>query len=68
MESNKVPFNRLREIVATLRAPGGCNWDRQQTHKSLLPYLIEEAYEVVEAVEKEDSHTCARNWATFSAR
>ncbi len=48
------PFNRLREIMAILRAPGGCNWDRKQTHKSLLPYLIEETYEVVEAIEKED--------------
>ncbi len=37
--------------MATLRAPGGCNWDRKQTHKSLLPYLIEETYEVVEAIE-----------------
>jgi len=48
------PFNKLREIMATLRAPGGCNWDRKQTHKSLLPYLIEETYEVVEAIENED--------------
>ncbi len=40
--------------MATLRAPGGCNWDRKQTHKSLLPYLIEETYEVVEAIEKDD--------------
>lgn len=45
--------------MATLRAPGGCNWDRRQTHKSLLPYLIEETYEVVEAIENEDSeHLC----------
>jgi len=48
------PFNRLIEIMAVLRSPGGCNWDRKQTHKSLLPYLIEETYEVVEAVESED--------------
>jgi len=40
--------------MATLREPGGCNWDRKQTHKSLLPYLIEETYEVVEAIENED--------------
>ena len=52
MSGNKLPFNKLREIVATLRAPGGCAWDRKQTHKSLLPYLIEETYEVVEAIEK----------------
>jgi len=54
MTDKKEPFNRLREIMATLRGPGGCNWDRKQTHKSLLPYLIEETYEVVEAIESED--------------
>ncbi|RKX31984.1 MAG: nucleoside triphosphate pyrophosphohydrolase, partial [Candidatus Zixiibacteriota bacterium] len=48
------PFNRLVDVMATLREPGGCNWDRKQTHKSLLPYLIEETYEVVEAIENED--------------
>ena len=37
-----------------LRSPGGCPWDRKQTHRSLLPYLIEETYEVVDAVEKGD--------------
>jgi tetrapyrrole methylase family protein/MazG family protein len=54
MNANKEPFNRLREIVAALLGPDGCAWDRKQTHKSLLPYLIEETYEVVEAVENED--------------
>jgi len=54
MTNNISPFNKLRQIMATLRAPGGCNWDRKQTHKSLLPYLIEETYEVVEAIESED--------------
>ena len=49
------PFNKLCEIVATLRAPGGCPWDREQTHESLLPALIEEAYEVAEAVRANDS-------------
>jgi len=42
-------FNKLVEIVAQLRAPGGCPWDREQTHESLLPATIEEAYEVAEA-------------------
>lgn len=37
-----------------LRGPGGCNWDRSQTHKSLLPYLIEETYEVIETIEAEE--------------
>jgi len=40
--------------MATLRGPGGCNWDKKQTHKSLLPYLVEETYEVVEAIETEN--------------
>lgn len=48
------PFERLVAIMATLRSDEGCAWDKKQTHKSLLPYLIEEAYEVVEAVEKAD--------------
>jgi nucleoside triphosphate diphosphatase len=42
-------FDLLCAIVAKLRAPGGCPWDREQTHLSILPQLIEEAYEVVEA-------------------
>ena len=48
------PFSRLCEIVAQLRAPGGCPWDREQTHESLLPALIEEAYEVAGAVRAND--------------
>jgi MazG family protein len=48
-------FVRLREIVAKLRAPGGCPWDREQTHESLLPALIEEAYEVAGAVRVNDT-------------
>ncbi len=48
------PFERLCVLMAILRSPQGCNWDRAQTHKSLLPYLIEESYEVLEAVEAED--------------
>jgi MazG family protein len=47
-------FNKLCEIVAKLRAPGGCPWDREQTHESLLPALIEEAYEVIGAVRTND--------------
>jgi tetrapyrrole methylase family protein / MazG family protein len=42
---------RLLELARTLRAPGGCPWDAEQTHHSLTRYLLEEAYEVVEAVE-----------------
>jgi MazG family protein len=50
-------FEKLCEIVARLRAPGGCPWDREQTHDSLLPAIIEEAYEVVEAARtRNDAH------------
>jgi MazG family protein len=48
-------FEKLCEIVAKLRAPGGCPWDREQTHESLLPQLIEEAYEVAGAVRAKDT-------------
>ncbi|UCE67991.1 MAG: nucleoside triphosphate pyrophosphohydrolase [Candidatus Zixiibacteriota bacterium] len=44
-------FERLVEIMAKLRGPEGCPWDKEQDHKSLKPYLIEEAYEVLEAIE-----------------
>ncbi|MEO6970716.1 MAG: nucleoside triphosphate pyrophosphohydrolase [Chthoniobacterales bacterium] len=43
-------FTRLIEIVAQLRAPDGCPWDREQTHESLVPNLLEEAYEVADAI------------------
>ena len=47
-------FAKLCDIVAKLRAPGGCPWDREQTHESLLPQLIEEAYELAGAVRTND--------------
>lgn len=45
----------LKEVMATLRAPGGCIWDMEQTHRSLRRYMIEEVYEVLEAIEQEDA-------------
>jgi len=45
---------RLRDIVSRLRGPGGCPWDREQTHESLRGALIEECYEVIEAIENND--------------
>src|SRR5438445_13627677 len=48
-------FQQLCEIVTKLRAPGGCPWDREQTHESLLPALIEETYEVAGAVRTKDN-------------
>jgi len=44
----------LVEVMARLRGEGGCPWDREQDHKSLRRYLIEEAYEVIEAIDEED--------------
>ena len=49
----KFDIEDLRLIVKILRAPGGCPWDAEQTHKSIIPGMIEECYEVVEAIEAE---------------
>jgi MazG family protein len=50
-------FARLVALIARLRAPGGCPWDREQTHRSLRPMTLEEAYEVLEAIDEgDDSH------------
>lgn len=50
----KKTFQNLVEMMARLRAPDGCPWDREQTYATLAPMLIEEAYEVIEAAEAED--------------
>lgn len=52
--ADQPPIDRLRQIMHILRAPGGCSWDAKQTHKSLAPHLIEEAYEVAEAIRSGD--------------
>src|ERR1700736_4765747 len=49
-------FTRLVEIMARLRAPGGCPWDREQSFDTIKPYLLEETYEVLDAID-------ARNWS-----
>lgn len=55
MDSSHKPagekFIELVNLIARLRAPGGCPWDREQTHESLKPMLLEEAYEVIEAID-----------------
>ncbi|MEQ1654074.1 MAG: nucleoside triphosphate pyrophosphohydrolase [Nitrospira sp.] len=48
-------FSKLIELMATLRAPNGCPWDRKQTHESLKPYLLEEAYEVLETIDHRET-------------
>jgi MazG family protein len=52
-------FARFVELIARLRAPGGCPWDREQTHESLKPMTLEEAYEVVEAIDRGDDQELA---------
>jgi MazG family protein len=47
-------FIRLVEIMAQLRAPGGCPWDREQTFESIKPYTLEETYEVLDAIDAQD--------------
>ncbi|KAB7704303.1 nucleoside triphosphate pyrophosphohydrolase [Bacillus aerolatus] len=47
-------FSVLRQIIAELRGPNGCPWDLEQTHESLKKYLIEEAYELLDAIDRED--------------
>lgn len=47
-------FTKLIDLMAALRAPNGCPWDRKQTHASLKPYLLEETYEVLETIDHQD--------------
>jgi XTP/dITP diphosphohydrolase len=54
MPSDSSELLRLREVMDRLRSPGGCPWDAEQTHESLLKYLLEESYEFLEAVELGD--------------
>ncbi|RKZ01539.1 nucleoside triphosphate pyrophosphohydrolase [Candidatus Fermentibacteria bacterium] len=54
MDRTTEAINQLLKTVRTLRSPGGCNWDISQTLKTLRPYMLEEAYEVADAVDKDD--------------
>jgi MazG family protein len=54
-----VSLVKLQELMRTLRSREGCPWDREQTHESLIPFLIEESYEVIEAIENKDMHNLA---------
>jgi tetrapyrrole methylase family protein/MazG family protein len=51
MNRNNTAFDTLMELMRRLRAPGGCPWDAEQTHESLKRYLLEETYEVMEAID-----------------
>lgn len=48
-------FQRLCEVIATLRSPNGCPWDRQQTMATIKPYTLEETYELLEAIDSDDN-------------
>jgi len=51
MTTNHDQFNQVMSIMRRLRAPGGCPWDAEQSHESLKRYLLEESYEVLEAID-----------------
>ncbi len=53
-DSEEAAVKRLSDIIYVLRAPGGCPWDREQTHESLKKPMIEEAYELIQAIENSD--------------
>jgi MazG family protein len=48
------PIDRLKQIVQRLRSPDGCPWDREQTHASLKPHVVEECYELIDAIDDQD--------------
>lgn len=54
LKENKHDFNSLVSVMAALRSEGGCPWDIEQTHSSVRKCLIEETYEVIEAIDKHD--------------
>jgi MazG family protein len=58
-------FDRLVEIMRALRAPDGCPWDREQTHASLRPFVLEETYEVLDAIESGNAATLREELGDF---
>jgi MazG family protein len=58
-------FEKLVEIMARLRAPGGCPWDREQTFDSIKPYTLEETYEVLDAIDRRDWDDLASELGDF---
>ena len=54
------PISRLLEVMAALRAEDGCPWDRRQSHRSLIPFLVEEAYELIEVIEADGPEDAIR--------
>ena len=58
-------FQELVDIMARLRAPGGCPWDREQTFDSIKPYTLEETYEVLDAIDRRDWNDLAEELGDF---
>src|ERR671937_21968 len=58
-------FTRLVEIMATLRGPNGCPWDREQTIDTLKPFVLEETYEVLQTIDRHDHAALAEELGDF---
>lgn len=61
-------FQDLNRIMALLRQPGGCPWDREQTHESIRRNMLEEAYEAVEAIDEKDPGHLKESWGMCCSR
>src|SRR5579863_875206 len=61
----KRSFEELVSLMHTLRGPNGCPWDRQQTLGSLKPFIIEESYEVVDAIDRDDRQSLQEELGDF---
>jgi MazG family protein len=61
----KRTFDELVDLMRTLRGPNGCPWDRKQTLESLKPFIVEEAYEVVDAIDRNDRASLAEELGDF---
>src|SRR5436853_7015805 len=58
-------FQKLVDIMAKLRAPGGCPWDREQTFDTIKPYTLEETYEVLDAIDRRQWNDLAEELGDF---
>src|SRR4029453_4030935 len=65
MSTAPAEFQRLIDIVARLRAPDGCPWDREQTIDTLKPFVLEETYEVLEAIDAHDHQALREELGDF---
>jgi len=56
IDHRRPPIDQLLQVMATLRSPTGCPWDREQTHRTLRYHAVEEVYELMDAIEADDDH------------